>query len=625
MTHRFLISVFLMLYGTLAFGQTPALLPLDHNPALLNRKPVTLKSDVRVDTVSLPFMDDFSYYAWSSQPDRTMWMDRYVFINNNYPIQPRSNGVATFDALDADGNIYKNTSGTFPADTLTSCPIDLGESGLNDVYLSFFYQPQGYGDNPEPGDSLIVQFKSSITQMWHSVWNTQGTTVHPFKQVLLPVEGEEYLHKGFQFRFVNYVSLEQDNFNLGRKGNVDHWHVDYVRLDTIRHENKAAMTDIAMIAPIKSLIKGYQSIPWNQLQFAITNRIEPMIEMTYRNNDSIPLPVSEHYFQITDVYYNIVSEIVSGVHKDVEADEIIIFPQSIIYPFESTPVDLADSALFELKGFLKTNDDDMIKENDTVRFYQFFNNFFARDDGIPESGYGFRGYNAQGCAVACRYETLTSDTLQAIRMYFCPTENNVTAQYRFKIAVWRDDNGKPGEQVYLSSTEYSPKTTGQFTQFNLEKPLVFTKYYWIGWEQVTSGFLNVGFDRNYNDKGNLWYNTGTWQQDINEGTLMVRPVFGKKKDFPTSSELFLSVANARMNVYPNPASQYIRIELENGTAIVSSDYYVEIYDVTGRLHYRAPYTGEQVEVSGFEPGLYIVRLIHRRSGSAQTQKIVVNR
>ena len=616
---KYILLIFLTVCSTLVFGQSPVVLPLDHNPVLQNRQPEMSRRDVQVDTVSLPFIDDFSYYARSSRPDQKLWMDSYVFINNVYPIQPRSNGVATFDALDADGNVYQNSATTFPADTLTSCPIDLGVSGLNNVYLSFFYQPQGYGDNPEPGDSLIVQFKSPVTESWNSVWSMPGTTVHPFKPVLLPVEGD-YLRKGFQFRFVNLVSLEQDKNNPGRKGNADHWHVDYVRLDKNRHENDTAMLDIAVIAPMKSLIKGYQSIPWNQLEFVIANRLESKVEMTYRNNDNLAHYVYR-YFAITDVYHNITSALLGG-SENIEAGDIMTVKQDILTDtFESTSV---DSALFEIKGYLGTDQFDR-KENDTVRFYQFFNNFFARDDGVPESGYGYNGHKAQDCAIACRYETFMPDTLQAIRIYFNPTDNNVTAQYRFKIAVWRDDNGKPGEQVYRSTTEYSPKITGQFTQFTLEKPIYVNKSYWIGWVQVTTGFLNVGFDRNYNDKGNLWHNNGTWQQDFNDGTLMIRPVLGKRKDFPTSAEMPAMVANTSMKIYPNPASQLIRIELETEAAIVSSDYDVEIYDITGRLRYRSPYTDNHIDVSRFEPGFYLVRVIHKKSGNIQIQKVTIVR
>jgi len=644
---KYFFLVFLLAYNILVFSQSPVVVPLDHNPVLRSNKPTILKSNTQADAVSLPFFDDFFYYWRSSQPDQNLWVDRYVYINNSYPVLPPSNGVATFDALDADGNVYRGSSSTFPADTLTSRPILLSQSD-NDVYLSFFYQPQGHGDRPDPGDSLILQFKSYnnewrtvwkadnrivgnannrkntifewINNEWFAVWETESAESPPFKEVFLCVEGE-YLHEGFQFRFVNYVSLEQDRFNLGRRSNADHWHVDYVRLDRDRHENDA-MYDVAIIAPMKTLIRGYQSIPWNQFPSAIANRLEPMVEMTYRNNNNHDLPVLSRNFTIIEIRddgKNDTIHLPPGGAYDIKAGEIITFKQIIINPFEYTP---AESALFEIKGYLITDRNDW-KANDTVRFYQFFKDYFARDDGTPESGYGFRN-NAHGCAVACRHETFMPEYLQAVMLYFNQTDNNVSAQYRFRIAVWRDNNGRPGEQIYLSSKEYKPEATGQFTRYDLGRDVFIEKYFWVGWVQVTSGFLNVGFDRSYNDRGNLWYNTGSWREDTNDGTLMIRPVMGQRKDLPTSAELPAIAANVRVKFFPNPASQLIRIEPETDN-IVLTDYDVEIYDAIGRLNYRAPYTGDYIDVSEFEQGSYIIRFIHKNSGQFQTEKIVIAR
>ena len=612
---KYIVSVCILVCNMLLFAQTPMLVTLDHNPVLRDQKTMSAKNNTMTDALDLPFFDDFSYYWHSSQPDQRLWMDNHVYINNHYPVQPRSNGVATFDALDYQGNIYGNTASRFPADTLTSRPVNLG-GGLNNVYLSFFYQPQGHGDSPEPEDSLILQFKSPLTERWRTVWNTPGTSTHPFKQVLIAVE-DEYLGNGFQFRFMNLASLENNRFNPGRRGNADHWHIDYVYMNSNRSDADTATHDIAMIEPLVSLIKGYVSIPWNQLQYAVSTLLEPRIKMTYRNNNNIDNFVYRN-FTITDLYNNVSANISTGGAENIEADEIITFQQDIINPFESTSV---DSALFELRGYLITDQFDR-KANDTVRYLQFFKDYFARDDGSPESGYGFSGYNSQGCAVANRYETFMPDSLQAIMIYFNSTENNVTSQYRFKIAVWRDDNGRPGEMIYLSSSEYRIETTGKFIRFDLEDPVYVTRYFWIGWIQVTSGFLNVGFDKNNNDRGNLWFNTGLWYEDANNGVLMVRPVVGQRQRLVTSAEEPAMPASAEMKIYPNPASQYVRIETET---IISSDYHVEIYDVAGRLSHSAQYTDEYIDVSGLEPGLHIVRLINRKSGNVQTQKMMIYR
>ena len=52
-------------------------------------------------TLSLPFIDDFSYD--SHQVDNDLWMESSVFVNRTYPINPPTIGVATFDGLDANG------------------------------------------------------------------------------------------------------------------------------------------------------------------------------------------------------------------------------------------------------------------------------------------------------------------------------------------------------------------------------------------------------------------------------------------------------------------------------------------------------------------------------------------
>ncbi len=622
MTKYIIGTSLLLLLRIPLWGQQPEVVPLERNPALyLEGGRSERIRTARADTVNLPFIDDFSYYAESPYPDQSLWMDRYVFINNDYPVQPRSNGVATFDALDADGKLYNNNSPRFAADTLTSRPVNLGESGVTNVYLSFFYQPQGIGDNPETGDSLILQFKSA-DQEWRSVWNTPGTTVQPFKRVLMPVP-PNYLHKGFQFRFVNMVSLEVDPYNPGAKGNADHWHIDYVSLKDIQSPEDTAILDVAVIAPLKSLIKGYTSIPWNQFRYAATTRLESQISITYRNNyyKSFFIP---KVFEIRDIYHPLSApiQIISG-GENLPGGKIETFYQDLFNPFISTSV---DSALFELKGYLQTDDADR-KENDTVRFYQTFKNYFARDDGTPESGYGYRGINAQDCAIACRYETFTPDSVQAIALYFNPTDsNNVTSRYIFKIAVWKDDNGRPGEQVYLSNEEYSIKEKGKYVTYVLEKPIYVTKYYWIGWQQVTSGFLNVGFDRSYNDQGNLCYNSsGVWQTDVNKGTLMIRPFLGKRSDFYTSVVDPETATATKMRVYPNPASQYIYIAFDTLTGINPADYDIEIYGQTGRLRYRRTYTDAYIDVSSLEQGLYIVRLVHKKTKQSLTQKILINR
>jgi len=132
----------------------------------VNHKSI-LKS-LELDTLELPFFDDFSINT--GNPDGELWTDSYVFINNNYSDNPVSIGVATLDAINNAGMLNGETETPFPSDYLTSMPINLYYPGRNDIYLSFFYQPQGLGDEPEEWDSLIVEFYSPTGNEWRKVW-----------------------------------------------------------------------------------------------------------------------------------------------------------------------------------------------------------------------------------------------------------------------------------------------------------------------------------------------------------------------------------------------------------------------------------------------------------------------
>jgi len=79
-------------------------------------------------------------------------------------------------------------------------------------------------------------------------------------------------------------------------------------------------------------------------------------------------------------------------------------------------------------------------------------------------------------------------------------------------------------------------------------------------------------------------------------------------------------------LYPNPASQFVRIGLETGEtgeAGVFTNYDVEIYDITGRLRYRVPFTDEYIDLNKFETGMYLVRLMNRKLWQIQTEKLMI--
>lgn len=132
-----------------------------HGNKIIHHKSVNIENS----PLLLPFFDDFSNTR--VYPDHRKWMDNFVFVNKDFPVFPTNAGAATFDVLDQNGNVYPNASiNPFVADYLTSQFIRLDSiftptprklTPADSVYLSFYFQPQGRANAPEPSDSLVLQ------------------------------------------------------------------------------------------------------------------------------------------------------------------------------------------------------------------------------------------------------------------------------------------------------------------------------------------------------------------------------------------------------------------------------------------------------------------------------------
>src|SRR6185436_17959637 len=204
----------------------------------------------------------FSGQYMFPRPD--LWKDSAVFINADFPINPPTIGVATFDGLNRFGNPYvaQLTSDGW-CDTLTSKPINAYDDGQGNppydpasgLFLSFFYERKGLGDAPEAADQLILEFFNPVSNMWVSppLWSANGTGVGDatFTRVQITINNPDYFHKGFRFRFRNYGS---------RTGNIDHWHIDYVTLKA--PPNDPNINDVAYVTPGHSLLNGMTAMPY---------------------------------------------------------------------------------------------------------------------------------------------------------------------------------------------------------------------------------------------------------------------------------------------------------------------------------------------------------------------------
>ncbi|MCD6346095.1 MAG: hypothetical protein J7L96_01615, partial [Bacteroidales bacterium] len=469
----------------------------------------------QAEDLSLPFIDDFS--STRIFPDQSKWIDYLAYINNSLPYHQPGYGVASLDAMDSTGAIYAdaNTSG-FIADYLTSRSIDLNVGADTSVYLSFYYQPQGLGDQPEPEDSLILEFFAPEIKRWVWIWSKAGSSLADFKQVMIPVRGAIFMKNGFQFRFSNRASLA-NAFEPSLKTNADHWHIDYVYLDRNRNYQDTVLNDLSLKAGSGSLLLEYSAIPWEHFRELGISGVKTIFPVDLANL-SAERKFYSPVFTISDDYGT-----TAGFEKELLADEIQAFQEikydaTFNYGFTS---DAADSAIFTITLDLHSTEQDLVPGNDRIQYQQVFTNYYAYDDGSAEAGYGLVGEGTANARVACRFNNYhTVDSLVGMQIFFNRSFEDANRKY-FQLAIWNEVDGKPGDLLYKQQGTRASLTTGLdgFDYFKLDTAQLTASAFYIGWYQVTTDFLNVGFDLNTNNQDKLFYNTAMdWKSSSFSGS-----------------------------------------------------------------------------------------------------------
>ena len=556
-----------------------------------------------MDTISLPFLDEFSTSV--VVPNPRLWTDRHVYINTDMADGPPTIGVATFDGLDQNGDAYDilSTTASDLTDVLSSQAINLGARSPGDsVYLSFLYQPAGFCDAPESNDSLTLEFFSKDST-WGQVWSVYGSPNRPFRQVMIGITDTSYFHPGFRFRFSSYGNLT---------GNVDVWHLDYVRLFANRSAVDTGFTDVGFKSRPSSLMRIYQEIPLRQLRADSARFLSPSHFVTARNlgeDRNVGYKYSarevETDVSLIDIGFRNISPFVSST--------------DVNFTFESFALPLVgtrDSLTVETT-YLLQNNPDFISANDTVRRLHRFWNHYAYDDGTAETGYGL---NIIGGSIAYKFYVATPDTLRGIWMYFTQAAENAALEL-FNLNVWSfigefgfSGNESRIAQQTLLRPQYAD-SIGAFIYYALDTPVVVRDSFYVGWQQATNKLLNIGFDRNNNVPGTKWFNVqGQWNPTQFSGSWMIRPVVGKQLRFPTSLPSF---SMAKVNIYPNPASEWVKIEAD----FVIQNW--ELRNIQGAIVKNGVGHVEPINVSELSPGLYIMHF-NGREGQHVHAKLIVS-
>ncbi|MDO5759648.1 MAG: T9SS type A sorting domain-containing protein [Bacteroidota bacterium] len=575
--------------------------------------------------VYLPFLDDFSSY--SGEPRRDLWIGENCFVNHNYQYLPPSVGVVTLDVIDKNGNLYPsaNTLG-FVGDTLCSAFIHLdclaSQTPLqvkDSVYMSFFVQPGGgagnmwerIGSQPSSKDSLVLQFFSATENTWNTVWSMRGESVDSlyakdsnyFRYVLIPINEEKYFNAYFQFRFLNYASLDA-NPQTDYVINCDQWNIDYVYIDYNRSLADSSFRDIAFVNPAQSLLKDYVAVPYKQYR---PSMMKDSLTTTIANLYSSPLS-STYKYHIYDKNQNEIYFYDGGFEN--------INPLLLTHEFQTSENHIKPPLQFAFDLMNQETEyeivhiategvgQDNLQSNDTIRFKQIFSNYFAYDDGTSEGGFGINPL--KGSNLALGFSLNQEDTLNAVDIYFNKTYNqDSTDKKYFFLCVWnaieQGDISLPNNIIYKSERLLPHSDSlNKFTRYYLSEPLILTEGdFFVSLEIKNKGdYINIGFDRNNNASSHTFSklaNGTEWEQAFVVGALMIRPYFGYKSvglDNVLSSEV--------IRIYPNPAKDIIYID--------SKQTIKEIY-LTSPLGIR-----EKMNFTSFNQGVYSLNISNKKSG-----------
>jgi len=640
MKNKILFLFILFAFPAPTFSQE-ILTGLSTNPVIKANIKAMHKTTTRSNMLTLPFIDDFSStYVF---PNDTLWANKYVYINSSYPYLPPTIGVATFDALNDSGALYRDANAYgFIADSLTSKPIRLdstfgsGPHALkigDSVYFSFYYQPQGIANAPEADDSLVLEFYSPATGIWKHVWSDTGSTLQKFhkkynvwfKQVMIPVkDSANYFQKGFRFRFYNYASVA-NNSMPSWAGNVDEWNIDYVYLDKGRNKADSVYKDIAFVTPALSVLKKYYSMPWSQFNVNPSAEMKDSLYNTISDLDSVAYNYSYKYYatQIGGTWnssynggtYNIYPYADSGYQNYLPHTHPLV---NFTFPSVSS-----DSARFLITHFIKEGiTGDNRRENDTIKFEQDFYDYYAYDDGVPEAGYGLTPANS---LLAYKFTLNHPDTLRAIRMYFNPTLNNASQQF-FYLTVWKDASGYPGDtlcQIKGLKPQYDDSLNCYYTYNVNSRKLLVSGTFYVGWKQTTADFLNIGYNYYSDQHSNIFYNVGNgWMNSTFKGALMIRPVLGKILP-PSAGTSEFSALAGEIKIYPNPSNgEYINLVLPSEADPSISQFTIHLFDLLGNEVYKSPYE-KSMNVSELQNGIYLLSVTSNTNSSRYFTRLTI--
>lgn len=547
--------------------------------------------------IELPFLDDFS--TTTGYPNINFWADRYAYINKHNTVSCKTIGIATLDAINAEGELYKLAYGQVyrSADTLTSQPINLQYAAADSIYLSFFYLKGGLVDMPDPADSLIVDFLNIENKWVKMLAMPGGGDNSKWLQTMISIAEEQFLHANFQFRFRNIISPSSGGIIAT---NCDFWHLDYVRLDKNRNLNDTIIKDVAFTRPPNTVLADFSSIPWRHYtQYAAVEY--GRVDFYFTNHDNVTPQNITSYYKVSSTTSSYADSVLIGANNYSAFEDVFISQPVNRNLFPSTQ---ADTAEFLVETKITTSSIYPTYNKKAGRIHKF-SNYYAYDDGSSENGYDV---NVSGGQVAVKYETYIPDSLRGVYIYFNTTNDSDAASNFFNICVWANDGGLPGQLIY-SKYGNSPVIDNKFGMqyISFDSAIYMRETFFIGWSKSTPKHLSVGYDLNTTTLQKNYYNMGTsWLQSTYRGGIMIRPVFSQNKILDIDEQLNWSEENKPF-IYPVPASEILYLSYPDHYR----EWKVYVADIMGRIVYEQ-IRPASINITRWLTGIYIATIENNR-------------
>ncbi len=443
-----------------------------------------------------------------------------------------------------------------------------------------------------------MEFYAPDDDIWNKIWAVPGSGNKDFTFVIIPVSEEKYLKNNFRFRFRNYASFGTSTYP-SLATNCDFWHIDYVYLNKNRNLNDTVFHDIAFTSPLHSLLTNYESVPWKHFKETTGQTLKSDIAVSFRNNDNAVRLIDSLNFTMNDIDGTSTEQhwYAGTLTPSPFSDNNLNFSGQ---PF-TFPENNNNFSDFKLTAKIVTDSYDSA-QNNSVSYIQHFKNYYAYDDGSAEAGYGIYGNGTKYGQVALKFSPLKPDYLTGVNMYFTQAFQDASQKY-FWIYLWKvDENGMPGDTIKTYEgirPEYEDELN-KFHTYIFDEPVLIDGDFFIGWTQTTEDKLNIGFDYNTVNNNKVFYNiSGEWIPSAEQGSLMIRPVFG---DITGNTE---EISKVNLNVYPNPASNYIHIDFNRKP---NKQYNLQIFDIQGKQVFYKNNVNSDINIEQFPKGIYFLRL-----------------